>query len=1020
MKKVNRNAKRLGLWILTAMLLFFIFSTRLNLEPSQHPGAAVEPLAAADAAKSGLAPVFAPTEEAQGHGGAQGRAVAGLRPERRDRLGPDKSPSAQNQPYANQEILVQFSPRISRDEIIALLNSLDMSIAQVLGNENILRVRLPEDVDVAKALALFRGMPEVVFSEPNFIVHTSGAPNDPSYALQWAMHNGGQTGGTADADIDAAEAWDRATGSHGVIVAVVDEGIDLTHPDLGANVWVNPGEIAGNGLDDDGNGYIDDVRGWDFYHGDASVYDDPGEDRHGTQVAGIIGAVGNNGAGVAGVCWTVRLMPVKFIAYGSGTVADAIAALHYAADNGAQVVNCSWGGTSYSESLEAAFRALRDAGVLVVASAGNSAQDTDSHNHYPSNYDLANIVSVAATNKHDALSGFSNYGLSTVDLGAPGSAVYTTVPGGNYGDFYGTSAAAPFVTGAAALALSVEPGLSYLDVKDNLLNSVDPVSSLTGRTVTGGRLNLNNLIGRLEPRDADGDGMPDGFEIAHGLDPDDPDDATADADSDGLSNLDEYRQATSPLDPDTDDDGMPDGFEVSRLLDPTTAADASSDSDGDGLSNLVEYRHGMRIDAPDSDDDGLDDFTEFGPYEAATDSDGDGLIDALDRDADNDGKPDAQEGVGDADGDGAANYVDQNDTDGPAGDQDGDGLENGLEVSYMFYPNLADSDGDGIDDLTEFGPGAAPRDSDQDGVPDGLDQDSDNDGTDDEAEGEGDADRDNIPDYRDGDDRDGPWGDADGDGLLNGQEAAHGLNVNVPDSDGDGLGDLTEFGTAAEPADTDGDGLIDAIDPDSDNDGAPDSSEGDADMDDDGIPDRLDGAAATVLSEVGAICLTIEGPEGSLEEVVFLAQAVAESTLPNLAFPYGGLQYRIIGLEAGATVSLTIRTDFVLAANAEFWKYDPMDGYYRYPAVIGERSVQFSLTDGALGDEDRVADGVILDPGYIGVPVASEHTAPAAASGGGGGGGCALAHRGARGAGGLADLAALMFPLGILAARRFS
>jgi subtilisin family serine protease len=986
MKKVNRNAKRLGLGILTAMLLFFIFSTSLSREPSQRSGTAVEPLAAADGAKSGPAPVFAPTEEAQGHGGALGRAAADVRPEKREPRGPDKSASAQNHPYADQEILVQFSPRISRDEIIALLNSLDMSIAQVLGKE-------------------------VVFSEPNFIVHTSGAPNDPSYALQWAMHNGGQTGGTADADIDAAEAWNRATGSDGVIVAVVDEGIDLTHPDLGANVWVNPGEIAGNDLDDDGNGYIDDVRGWDFYHGDASVYDDPSEDR-------IIGAVGNNGAGVAGVCWTVRLMPVKFIAYGSGTVADAIAALHYAADNGAQVVNCSWGGTSYSQSLEAAFRALRDAGVLVVASAGNSAQDTDSHNHYPSNYDLANIVSVAATDKHDALSGFSNYGLSTVDLGAPGSAIYTTVPGGNYANFYGTSAAAPFVTGAAALALSVEPGLSYLDVKDHLLNSVDPMDSLTGMTVTGGRLNLNNLIGRLEPGDTDGDGMPDGFEIAHGLDPDDPDDATADADDDGLSNLDEYRQATSPLDPDTDDDGMPDGFEVSWLLDPTTASDASSDSDGDGLSNLVEYRHGMRIDAPDSDGDGLDDFTEFGSYEAAADSDGDGLIDPLDPDADNDGKPDAQEGVGDADGDGAANYVDRNDADGPEGDQDGDGLENGLEVSFMFYPNLADSDGDGIDDRTEFGPGAAPRDSDQDGVPDGLDQDSDNDGTDDEAEGEGDADRDNVPDYRDGDDRDGPWGDADGDGLRNGQEAAHGLNVNVPDSDGDGLDDLTEFGTAAEPADTDGDGLVDAIDPDSDNDGAPDSSEGDADMDDNGVPDRLDGGAATVSSDVGAISLTIEGADGSLEEVVLLAQAVAESTRPNMVFPYGGLQYRIIGLEAGATVSLTIRTDFVLAANAEFWKYDPIDGYYRYPAVIGESSVQFSLTDGAVGDEDRVADGVILDPGYIGVPVASERTAPVAASGGGGGGGCALAQRRAGGAGGLADLVVLMLPLGILAARR--
>lgn len=398
-------------------------------------------------------------------------------------------PSAAAADYAPDSILVRLkadAPRVLA--AVAPGAELDRPLALVDG---LWQVQLAAGKTVQAALAAARANPFVAYAEPNYILHAATTPNDPKYLdnTLWGLNK-----------IAMPAAWDIATGG-GPVVAVIDTGADYNHPDLAANIWTNSTELNGQaGVDDDGNGFIDDVRGWDFANNDNDAMDDHS---HGTHVAGTIAAVGNNGVGVVGVNWSARVMPLKFLnASGNGTTAAAIAALNYAVQMGARVSNHSYGGGPFDRANFDAIAAAGTAGHLVVAAAGNGdffgrAINNDTTPFYPASYnpDPDNVISVAATDSADKFASFSNYGATSVDLAAPGVSIYSTVPGG-YGSKSGTSMAAPHVAGAAALAWAVDPTLTMTQVRARILAGTDPIGALnpTRPTVTNGRLNVANAI----------------------------------------------------------------------------------------------------------------------------------------------------------------------------------------------------------------------------------------------------------------------------------------------------------------------------------------------------------------------------------------------------------------------------------------------------------------------------------------------------------------------------------------------
>lgn len=351
-------------------------------------------------------------------------------------------------------------------------------------------------------LQILQENPMVELVEPNYIYNIVRVPNDPDFGKLWGLKNTGDADssgsrGVKSIDVNAEKAWDLSIGSRDIVVAVIDTGVDYTHPDLAPNAWVNEAEMKGkSGVDDDGNGYIDDIHGYDFANNDGDSMDDHG---HGSHCSGTIGGSGNDGRGVVGVNWQVRIAGVKFLTKeGSGTLANAVKSIDYATKIGANIMSNSWGGGGFSQVLMDAIVRARAAGILFTAAAGNESNNNDRRPSYPASYDVDNIISVAAINNRGALAPFSSYGLKSVHIAAPGVNVLSTVPGGQ--DTYsGTSMATPHVSGVAALLMAYAPTLKYNEIKERLLKTARPLSSLKGKVATGGMVDAYYALSNTMP-----------------------------------------------------------------------------------------------------------------------------------------------------------------------------------------------------------------------------------------------------------------------------------------------------------------------------------------------------------------------------------------------------------------------------------------------------------------------------------------------------------------------------------------
>ncbi|HEY0320053.1 MAG TPA: S8 family serine peptidase [Pyrinomonadaceae bacterium] len=419
----------------------------------------------------------------------------------------DTAANAQKRPMLNfvpGEILVRFrnesQAKTAERSTMSMRSegrSIQIRVTEFKGAELVEGLRLAHVAaeDTLQAIADLNSRPDVLYAEPNYVRRINKLPNDPRFPEMWGLKNTGQPNGNGNpgfvgADIDAELAWNTTTGNRNVVVGVVDEGIDINHQDLKDNIWQNPVEIAANGVDDDGNGFVDDVNGWDFYHNDNTVFDSTGNyptdetDAHGTHVAGTIGATGNNGTGVVGVNWQVSLMSLKILGPDGGSSAGAISAYNYAgkmrelwdASGGTKganirVLNNSYGGIGYSQAEVDAIRALGGKGILFVVSAGNEGGNNDVVPAYPSSYIATNLISVAATDRRDNKASFSNFGAGSVNMAAPGVEILSTTPNNTYSVASGTSMAAPHVSGAAALVCAAFPSIGVRRLRAALMYS---------------------------------------------------------------------------------------------------------------------------------------------------------------------------------------------------------------------------------------------------------------------------------------------------------------------------------------------------------------------------------------------------------------------------------------------------------------------------------------------------------------------------------------------------------------------
>lgn len=403
------------------------------------------------------------------------------------------------------QLIVKFRQGASDEQRAFVLNAFAKDHKPMRGNSNTSKLKLKDGMDVDNAASNARQFDAIVeFAEPDYIVtglktaiQVLPTPNDPGFPSQWALSNVGQNGGFAGADINARAGWQATTGANGTIIAVIDTGVDVNHADLSRNLWVNKAEANGrNNDDDDRNGFVDDVQGWNFVNDTKNVNDDHG---HGTAMAGIIAAEGNNHLGISGVMWKASILPLKALdSTGSGAISDVVEAMDYAVVRGASVINCSFGTSGFSQALLDAINRASVAGVLVVASAGNSAQDLTNSPYYPASYTANNLITVAATTNSDLLAPFSNWGTSSVHIAAPGVDVLTTTPNGKYGTISGTSAAAPLVAGAAGLLKTRRSWVSAQSVRKSLIDSARKVAALTGRVASGGILSTGEAITLFE------------------------------------------------------------------------------------------------------------------------------------------------------------------------------------------------------------------------------------------------------------------------------------------------------------------------------------------------------------------------------------------------------------------------------------------------------------------------------------------------------------------------------------------
>ena len=406
------------------------------------------------------------------------------------------------------EVLVRFKSGANLDVIRAIAAERnDVVTDEIEAVSGLVEINDLDDASPETVAAEYAALDLVEYAEPNYRINlddpatvprqkirgerigTASTPDDPLFADQWALNNSGRDGGTARADLDALQAWEKTKWDSDVVIAVLDTGVDYTHVDLRENMWIRPANIPA--YTDDELGTYNDLNGFNGTDRSADPMDDNG---HGTHCAGIIGAEGNNGEGITGINWTVKIMPLKFLGRGgSGNTDDAIEAINYAIDRkkkgvNIRVISASWGSTQRSKALEDTIRAAGEAGILFVAAAGNDGSDNDKRPHFPSNYDLPNLISVAALDRNDKLASFSNFGNRSVQIAAPGKDILSTWLNNGYREASGTSMATPYVSGIAALVIAAEPAITMEKLRAKLLSSADQLDQLSGKIASGGRI----------------------------------------------------------------------------------------------------------------------------------------------------------------------------------------------------------------------------------------------------------------------------------------------------------------------------------------------------------------------------------------------------------------------------------------------------------------------------------------------------------------------------------------------------